>query len=315
MIFILAQTLTQLTQRETIEMDILPQLILNSLIAGSIYALASSGLSLTYGLLKILNFAHGHFMMLGAYLFYLFAYELGFSYLASTSWTLAITILFSILVLHIFILPFSKYSFILTIVTTLALANIIEACISMTFGVNVKSITAGYSLETREFYEMFITDVQIIMLLSAFLSLTSLAFVIHFTSLGRTIRAISENSYAAESLGINKERLSLIIFVLGAVLASYAGVLVGFDTNIQPTMGNSYTIKAFAVVILGGIGNFWGTIAGSFILGLVENISIGLDFGQFSLPTAYKDAFSFVIILLVLLIKPEGLFAPRRRAV
>ncbi|RIK99786.1 MAG: branched-chain amino acid ABC transporter permease, partial [Proteobacteria bacterium] len=85
-------------------------------------------------------------------------------------------------------------------------------------------------------------------------------------------------------------------------------VMVGYETNLQPTMGNAYTIKAFAAMILGGLGNIWGTIAGSYILGLVENLSIGLDFGGYSLPAGYKDAFAFVIILLVLLFKPEGIF-------
>ena len=82
---------------------------------------------------------------------------------------------------------------------------------------------------------------------------------------------------------------------------------------MQPTMGNSYTIKAFAAMILGGLGNLWGTVIGAYILGLVENLSIGLEFGSFSIPAGYKDAFAFVIILLILIFKPEGLFSKRVR--
>ena len=97
------------------------------------------------------------------------------------------------------------------------------------------------------------------------------------------------------------------------MLASLAGVLVGYETNMQPTMGTAYTVKAFAAMILGGLGNFWGTIISSYVLGLVENLSIGLDFGGYSIPAGYKDAFAFMIILLVLLFKPEGIFSKKRR--
>jgi branched-chain amino acid transport system permease protein len=97
------------------------------------------------------------------------------------------------------------------------------------------------------------------------------------------------------------------------LLGAYAGVLVGYETNIQPTMGGSYTMKAFAAMILGGLGNVWGTIAGAYILGLVENLSIGLDFGGYSLPAGYKDAFAFAIILVVLLCRPQGLFGAKAR--
>jgi branched-chain amino acid transport system permease protein len=90
-------------------------------------------------------------------------------------------------------------------------------------------------------------------------------------------------------------------------------VLIGFETNLQPTMGGSYTIKAFAAMVLGGLGNIWGTLAGAFILGFIENFGIGLEIGGVSLPAGYKDAFAFVIILVVLLVRPSGLFGLGRR--
>ena len=90
--------------------------------------------------------------------------------------------------------------------------------------------------------------------------------------------------------------------------------MVGYETNLQPTMGGAYTIKAFATMILGGLGNLWGTVLGAYILGLVENLSIGLDFGGYSIPAGYKDAFAFSIILVVLLFKPQGLFRTRTRS-
>ena len=294
-------------------MEILPQLLVNALIAGSIYALASSGLSLSYGLLRILNFAHGHLMMAGVYFFYFATALLGLSLLPAGLLTIAFSVALAFITLRIFILPFSKYSFILTLVTTLALSNILEAGVSMIFGVNVKSLSAGGSARSIEIGSVYITPIQIVIISSALVLLSVIAFVIHSTSLGRKIRALSETPHPAQSLGISRVRVSYGLYTLATLLAAYAGILVGYETNMQPTMGTTYTIKAFAAMILGGLGNFWGTIAGSYILGLVENLSIGLDFGDFSIPAGYKDAFSFMIILLVLLFRPQGLFTPRKR--
>ena len=288
-------------------MEILPQLLVNALITGSIYALASSGLSLTYGLLRILNFAHGHLMMVGVYMFYLANAELKFGLFASTLFTGVATTLLALLTLRVFILPFSRLSFMLTLVTTLALSNILESLISMGFGVNVKALASEFGSNSLEFYGVYITKIQILIIASALVLLTLVAFFIHCTSMGRRVRALSEDPSGAQSLGISRARTSYGVYIVASLLAAYAGVLVGYETNIQPTMGTSYTIKAFAAMVLGGLGNIWGTILGSYLLGLVENLSMGLDFGGYSSPAGYKDAFAFVIILLVLLCRPEGL--------
>ena len=294
-------------------MEILPQLLVNALIAGSIYALASSGLALAYGLLRILNFAHGHLMMVGVYFFYFASVQLGWGLVGSAVLTLIFAVVLAVVTLKIFILPFSKFSFVLTLVTTLALSNILEALVSMIFGVNVKSLSPGAAAQSIEIYGVYITPIQIVIIASAIILLSILAFIIHSTSVGRKVRALSEDSHAAQSLGVSRARVSYSIYIIGTLLAAYAGILVGYETNMQPTMGTAYTIKAFAAMILGGLGNLWGTIIGSYILGLVENLSIGLDFGGYSIPAGYKDAFAFMIILLVLLFRPQGLFGVRSR--
>lgn len=297
-------------------MEILPQLLINALITGSIYALASSGLSLTYGLLRILNFAHGHLMMVGVYMFYLANVDLEYGLLGSALFTVATTTLLAVLTLRVFILPFSRLSFMLTLVTTLALSNILESLVSMGFGVNVKALASAYSSNSLEFHGVYITKIQLLIVASALALLTLVAFFIHCSSTGRRVRALSEDPSGAQSLGISRAKTSYGVYIVASLLAAYAGVLVGYETNIQPTMGTSYTIKAFAAMVLGGLGNIWGTILGSYLLGLVENLSIGLDFGGYSVPAGYKDAFAFVIILLVLLCRPEGLLkkTPQRKS-
>lgn len=294
-------------------MEILPQLLVNAVIAGSIYALVSSGLSLSYGLLRILNFAHGHLMMVGVYLFYYFSVMLALGLIPASLATIAAVSVLGLLIMKIFVVPFYRLSFILCLVTTLALSNILEAAVSMIFGVNVKSLSGGSAAESFEVAGVYITPIQIIIIGSAVVLMTSIALIIHSTSIGRKIRAISENSPAAEGLGISQVQVSYGVFIFASILAAYAGVLVGYETNFQPTMGATYTIKAFAAMILGGLGNIWGTFAGSYFLGLIENLIIGLDFGGYSVPAGYKDALAFMIILFVLLFRPQGLFKRRSR--
>jgi branched-chain amino acid transport system permease protein len=316
--------LCTLVQNFVESLDILPQLLVNALIAGSIYALASSGLSMTYGLVRILNFAHGHFMMLGAYIFYFLTVDMagcGQGWLAApglgVSGVAAAVLLacFAVVALKIFVEPMLRYSFMLPFVTTLALATILESIVSMLFGVNVKTLAVGVGIQSYEIVlwedqSIYITPIQIVIISSALILLSIVAFVVHSTPAGRKIRALAEHSHAAEALGVSRARATKLVFVAGALLAGYAGILVGYETNLQPTMGSVYTIKAFAAMILGGLGNIWGTIAGAYILGLMENLSIGL----LDIPAGYKDAFAFVIILMVLLFRPRGLFNSDTRA-
>jgi branched-chain amino acid transport system permease protein len=295
-------------------LDILPQLLVNALITGSIYALAASGLCLTFSLLKILNFGHGHLMMVGAYAFLFFSVDQELSIPVSAVCTSLCMALVGVVTMAVFINPFRQFSTLLPFVTTLALASMLEALVSIAFGVNVRSLSSGADLTSWELGGVFITPIQILIIVSALIILGVLGYVVHLTGFGRTVRALSENTAAAQSIGIRAQRIHQCVFIVGTALAAYAGILVGYETNLQPTMGSSYTIKAFAAMILGGLGSMWGAVAGSYILGLVENLAIGLDFGGYSLPAGYKDAFAFVIILGILLVRPQGLFGVRARS-
>lgn len=295
-------------------MDILPQLLVNSLITGSIYALAASGLCLSFALLKILNFAHGHTMMLGAYVYLFWAVDKGLSPGLAAGLSLLSMSAVGALILTWFVNPFRAYNPLLPFVTTLALASMLEAIVSMVFGVNVRSLSVGSDFSSLEFFGVFITPIQIVIVVSALVLLGAMAFVIHKTAIGRRVRALAENAHASQTLGIQARKINFCVFVVGAILAAYAGVLVGYETNLQPTMGNAYTIKAFAAMILGGLGSIWGAVVGAYVLGFVENMAIGVDIGGYSLPAGYKDAFAFVIILCVLLVRPQGLFGSRARS-
>lgn len=296
-------------------MEILPQLFVNALITGSVYALASAGLSLAYGLLKILNFAHGHFMMLGAYVFFLFRVQYQQNLWLSAIATALVMAVVAFITYVVCVRPFLKHSPVLTFVSTLAWGAAIEASVSIWFGVNVQSLSRDMSFESYEWAGVYITPVQLITVLSALLGLGLLAFVIHCTSVGRKVRALAQHAPAAQGLGMRFELVTAWVFVVAVLYAAYAGIMVGLDSSLQPTMGTAFTIKAFAAMVLGGLGNVWGTVLGAYLLGLVENLSIGLEVWGYSLPAGYKDACAFVIILLVLLFRPQGLFGVKSRQV
>lgn len=303
------------------QLSIVPQLIANSLISGSLYALVSLGLCLTYGLLKILNFSHGQVLTVGAYAFYAICIEYFVGnfesgvLIATATGCLLVLIILSYLTLQFFVFPFLAYSPMLSFVATLALGTILESVIAMVFGVNVKSLTAGHETSSIPIFSALLTWYQIIIIVSTAIILSAIAVIVHLTPLGRKIRAISQHSKAAQSLGVSSRAVILLVVGVGTVVAGYAGIMAGLTTNAQPTMGNAYTIKAFAAMVLGGLGNVWGTMIGSYFLGFIENFSLGLEFGGYSLPSGYKDAFAFVIILAVLLYRPQGIFSFRRRRV
>jgi len=294
-------------------MGILPQLLVNSLILGSLYALVSSGLSLTYGLLRVLNFAHGQFVMLGSYLFYFFLVGHSEGFGPSLVLSLALMLIISAFSLRVFLLPFLEQNELLPLVTSMALAIMLESLVSIYFGVDVKALPAGQMEQSIERYGIYITPLQISIILITLFMVSLVAALIHGTAFGRKLRALSENKFAALGLGADVNQIYYVVFGISIVLASIGGILIAFETNLQPSMGTILTVKAFAIMILGGLGNIWGTIISAYILSLLENLSIGLEINGSYLPASYKDAVAYIIILLVLLFRPRGLFGAATR--
>lgn len=300
---------------QVVMQEILPQLIVNSLITGSIYAIAASGMAMTYGVMRILNFSHGHMMMLGAYIFFFLRYTLELNLFFCIVLNALSICAISYLANKIFIQSFLKYDNYLPLVTTLALASILESLAALIFGVDVHSLPLDKFSQSIEYGSIFITPIQITIIICSILVISKLAIAINCTSYGRKIKAVSENSYSAQSIGINTKKVTSNIFILSSVLASLAGVLVAYETNLQLTMGKLYTMKAMAAMVLGGLGNLWGTLAGAYLIAFIENFFSGADFENFSINAGYKDAFSYSVILLVLLLRPKGLFASWSRKV
>lgn len=307
-------------------MAILPQLLINSLITGSLYALAAAGFALGFRVLGVLNFAHGHLMMVGAYAMLAAIAIPGLAPILQIALVIATMIVVTWILLDIVVLPLARYSPLLPFVSTLALAMALEATVAMSFGVNVRSLNISWwpghsntggsqSIELLGGdFMAYITQTQIIIIFSALAILVGVALILGSTSIGRAVRALASAPLAAQSLGLARNKIIWGVVLVGNLITAYAGILVGLETNLQPTMGQAFMIKAFAAIILGGMGSVWGAVLGSYLLGFIENFAIGIDIGEYSLPAGYKDAFAYSVILIMLLVRPQGLLGRKMRS-
>jgi branched-chain amino acid transport system permease protein len=288
------------------------QIIINSLISGSIYSLAAIGLALTYSAYKVLNFSHGHLVALSGYLFYLYSIQFKLDFVSALFLSIVSALVIGSFLESIFIRSVSTINPLLGFITTLALSIILESLISIIWGVNVLSLGIDF-ISPYNFGEIFVTSIQIYIVASAVLFGVILYFFRRNTIMGLRLKAITDSDIFLKSLGISSSLVSRIAFGVSIIAAVLTGIAVGFETNLQPTVGSSVMLKAFAAVVVGGLGNPSGAVFGAFLLGFIENFAVGLDLGEFSLPASYRDSFSFVIILIVLLVKPSGLFSKNTR--
>ena len=289
----------------------LVQLFVNSLAAGGNYALAAIGYALVYSILKYVNFSHGSVAMVGAYLI-----------LGLTSSWLKLNLIFAFVVsvlLSAFLgviieriayrpLRQRRVSTLAPLVTAVAVSFILEAVVTIVWGVDIR----GYGLPVVRGWRVGparVTTVQAIIIASGVSLMLCLHFLLTRTRLGKAIRAVSDNRELAQTLGLDVDKIISSVFAIGSALAAVAGGLVGLDTFVYPTMGFMITIKAFAAVALGGLGNVYGAIVGGFIIGLLENVGVWYVLGG---DARWKESIAYAVLFLVLLLRPAGIFGSRQ---
>jgi len=289
------------------------QVLFNSAITGSLYLIAAVGLTLTYGLSKFPNFAHAEFMALGAYAGYFVAEQLG----------LGLPLAFIVAFLVTGVVGFLCYR---GIFQTLAKrgASIIHLMVaSIALGFILRhSIGAAWTWKPLYFVTTWsafdigplrVTALWLWLIFAALALSLAMHFLLMNTKIGKAIRATSSNPELALASGINVDRVIWITWFIGAGLAAVAGIFRGADTQIGPMTGWDIILPVFAVVILGGIGNFYGAIAAAFIIGLAENIGV-VGLIALGLSTTYRIGIAFVILIITLIVKPQGLAMLFRRA-
>jgi branched-chain amino acid transport system permease protein len=284
---------------------ILSELIFQGLVRGAMYALMAIGLSMIFGILGVVNFAHGEFFMLGTYAMYYVTAVLGLPFLAGVAAAAMVLFVVGLLVERGLIEPLRKRAgrdwLLDSFVLTIGLMVILQNLALLGFGSRRRGITTMLDGSFR-FGDVVITYERLAILALALVIVGLLAAYIKFTDTGKAIRATAQHPEAAQTLGVDIGRIYTITFGLGAALAGAAGALLISIFPAFPTVGYQPVLKSFAVVILGGLGNIPGAIAGGFVLGIVEAYAI------FFMSAGWQSVITPVIIVLVLIFRPQGLF-------
>lgn len=275
----------------------------NGILIGAVYALIGVGLTLVFGVMRTINFAHGDFVVIGMYFAVLLNSLFG--------WDPYLTLIFAIPLG--FIVGALIQKFILTrvidakpesmMLATLGVSLVTANLLLLTFGGEPQSVNVSYATSTLSLGEVRVSVVLLFAGLATVSVIVALYLLLNKTEIGRAIRATAENRLGAELVGVNTKRIQAIVFGLGMSLAVTAGVsLIPLLFASPVTTGAMFTLKAFVVTVLGGLGNIGAAIMGGLVLGIVEVL------GASYLDSAYRDAYGLVVFLLVLLLKPEGLF-------
>ena len=290
------------------------QHVVNGLSLGSIYALIALGYTMVFGILQLINFAHGDVYMLGAFIGMYFAryFHLGehpsvWALLATMAVAMVGCALTGMTIERFAYRPLRRSPRINVLITAVGVSLLLEFSGQLLFGSDPKFFPQIYQPQGEWIFgELRINPLQMLVLVIALILMTILQYIIFRTRIGRAMRAVSFNHDLASLMGIPTDRVISYTFILGSSLAGAAGVLVGLIyPKIDPLMGVMPGLKSFVAAVFGGIGNVTGAVVGAISLGLAEEFLVG-----YGTPT-FRDALAFVVLILVLLIRPTGLFGSR----
>ena len=304
-------------------MDILLQQIINGLVLGSMYALIALGYTMVYGIIQLINFAHGEILMVGALTAWSVIGGLQAAVPGMPTWImlllatlagcLASTVV-NVLVEKLAYRPLRNAPRLAPLITALGVSILLQALAMMIWKPNVKSFPS--MLPTDPFFigEAVITPTQIMILVVTVVSLAVLTWIVNYTNLGRAMRATAENPRVAALMGVKPDFIISATFAIGAILAAIAGVMYASNYGTaQHYMGFLPGLKAFTAAVFGGIGNLAGAVVGGVLLGLIEAIGsgyLGTLTGGF-LGSDYTGIFAFIVLIFVLTLRPSGLLGER----
>jgi len=283
--------------------DVVLQVLIWGLYAGCIYILLATGLNLIFGVMKVVNFAHGELLMLGAYITFTFYALSGFNPYVLLAASVPTLILAGVIIERLCFRPILGTGKLNEIFISIGLIYIIQNAAALIWSDEWRIIHSPYEKITISVFGVNMPLDYLIIIITTILILIGLFLFLRKTRLGKAMRATSQNRKGAMLMGINVERMDMVSFGIGAGLAGAAGTLWVVSGQVfNPYMGSIPAIKAFAIVIIGGLGSIPGAIIGGLIYGIAENFAI------FTLGGAWKDAVSFIILILVLIVRPTGIF-------
>jgi neutral amino acid transport system permease protein len=281
---------------------------INGLASGSIYALGAIGLSLVYGILKLVNFAHGDFITLGGYVAFAINVSAGLPLAVAFLGALAAVAALGLALEFAIWAPMRRRGagVMQLLLLSIGLAFVIRNLILFQWGGDDRALDVDQFQSWTLFGDVTITAIQVTVILTAGVVLVLVATMLRTTLIGKTMRALSDSFDLAEVSGVNTRRIVMYTWLLAGSLAGLAGVLAAIYTTLTPNTGWFLLLPIFAAVVLGGIGNAYGALIGGLTIGLVQEWST-----IFIRPT-YKEAIGFLVLILVLLARPQGIFGQAR---
>jgi branched-chain amino acid transport system permease protein len=280
---------------------------INGLVLGSLYVLVALGLTLIYGVLVQINFAHADIVTLGAFSAYFFTHALGGGYLPSIAVALLVGAALGFLINAAVFAPLrERGNELLPLIATIGVSVMMENVMLAWFGPIPYAFDSPYSEQVIRFGGVFFTAQSVLIIAVSTAAIALLYAFMKFTFLGKELRAVAQDRETAGLMGINPNRLIMLTFVIASALAGMGGAMLGPVLVLTPFAGASVIVKAFAIVIIGGFGNVEGTIIAGLIVGLIESYTTQM------LGPGLIDIVVFALLLLMLAVRPTGLIAERR---
>ncbi|MEG1805121.1 MAG: branched-chain amino acid ABC transporter permease [Clostridia bacterium] len=282
--------------------------LIDGLSLGSIYAIIALGYTMVYGIAKMLNFAHGDVIMVGAYAAIVGAMTLAFPPILAIIFSIIVCAVLGFSIEKIAYKPLRKSSSLAVLITAIGVSYFLQSVAQLIFGSTMMQFPKLIDIEPIHITEnLVVSGASLITLLCAGIIMISLTLFVNKTKTGRAMLAVSEDKDAARLMGINVNRTISITFIIGSSLAAIAGMCYGLTYSfISPVTGSMPGIKAFVAAVLGGIGSIPGAMLGGIILGLIEN------FAKAYISPQLSDAIVFAVLIIVLLLKPTGILGKQR---
>ena len=282
--------------------------LVNGISLGSVYAIIALGYSMVYGIAKMLNFAHGDVIMIGAYISFCATQYWGMSPLMSVLVAMLVCTVLGVIIERLAYKPLRQASSLAVLITAIGMSYFLQNSAQLIWGANTKSFPSVVEIPTLSLFEgqLLISGETILTILANIVIMIALTLFTGKTKMGRAMRAVSEDKGAAELMGINVNGTISLTFAIGSALAAVAGVLLcSAYPALMPTTGSMPGIKAFTAAVFGGIGSIPGALIGGLLLGIIEIL------GKAYVSTELGDAFVFAVLIVVLLVKPTGLLGKK----
>lgn len=284
--------------------------LINGISLGSVYAIIALGYTMVYGIAKMLNFAHGDVIMIGAYISFCVTQYLNLPAWLSMLAAMFVCTLLGMTIERLAYKPLRSAPSLAVLITAIGMSYFLQNLALLIWGSNPKSFTSIISFGPLRLFDgqLIISDVAIVTVLACILIMIGLTWFTGKTRMGKAMRAVSEDKGAAQLMGVNVNRTISVTFAIGSALAAIAGVLLcSAYPTLMPTTGSMPGIKAFTAAVFGGIGSIPGAMLGGILLGIIE------IFGKSYISTELGDAIVFAILIVILLVKPAGLLGKKIR--